>query len=174
MPRYTTNDNTGLTEQEELYCQHRADGRTKTNAAKLAYPSSDRPSQQGHKTELKEKIQVRIRELKAERAEAYGLDAEEQIRRYNELYFMALDQGQLAVARSMLERLDAIGGFDAPKRSESVVTKKGESFKDLEGDVEKDTEKFLGILGKHSEEKGKESLSRGVTSKGDTSKKTTH
>jgi hypothetical protein len=139
-----------LTQKEELYCQLRAQGYTKTKAAMKAYPDTKYPAQAGYEAEQREIVQKRIANLKLERAEMADLDIHEQLRRYNELYIMAVDRGQLETARKMLERIDAIGGFDAPKRSESLVIKRGDSLKSKEEDISGDLEKFSGILGKHT------------------------
>jgi hypothetical protein len=139
-----------LTQKEELYCQLRAQGYTKTKAAMKAYPDQKYPAQAGYEAELRPVVQKRIQALKTERAEVAGLDVDEQLRRYNELYLLALDKGQLETARKMLERIDAIGGFDAPKRSESISIRKGESLKDAEGDISGDITRFSTILGDHT------------------------
>ena len=142
-----------LTDKEELYAQYRAQGYTKTKAAMKAYPDGSRSWPQiGHEVENREPVSKRIAQLKQERIEVMDLDVNEQLRRYNELYLLALDKGQLTVAKQMLERIDAIGGFDAPKRSESVLIKKaGDNLKDAEGDIQKDLDRFSDILGKHSD-----------------------
>lgn len=139
-----------LTEKEEHYCQLRSSGYNKTDAADIAYETKY-PNRLGWTTEQKDKIKDRIRELKEERAECFGLDADEQVRRYNELYFMALREKKLGLAKEMLQRLDVIGGFEAPKKSESVVTRKGDALKNVQGDVKKDLNKFSKILGTHVE-----------------------
>lgn len=142
-----------LTDQQEHYCQLRASGQTKTGAAKIAYQTAH-PGKVGWEVEEKEHIQNRIRELKEERIEAFGLDPMEQVRRYNELYHLALSQGKLETAKNMLMRLDAIGGFEAAKKTQSVSLKgtlEGEAFKSLEGNkkLKEDIEKFSGVLGSH-------------------------
>lgn len=135
---------------EEVYAQHRAAGYSKTKAAMKAYDTNN-PRQMGYEAELRPHVKKRIMELKDERAESSGLDVHEQVRRYNELYFMALERGQLSVAKSMLERIDAIGGFDAPSRSVSMSIK-GNTGEVLKGDdVQRDIERFSKILGKHTE-----------------------
>lgn len=142
----------GLTDKEERYCQLRADGHTKSSAARIAYDGDPRYSNRaGHIVEKREDVQERIAELKAERAEAYGLDYQEQIRRYNQLYHTAVEKGQLSTAAKMLERLDALGGFDAPTKSVSLRGTLGESLKNPSGNIQKDVEKFSGILSTHSE-----------------------
>ena len=147
-----TNDN-GLTDKEEHYCQLRAEGKTKSGAARIAYAGGDpkNSNRVGHSTELREDVQKRIAELKEERAEAYGLDPLEQIRRYNQLYQMALEKGQLATAAKMLERLDILGGFEAPTKSVSLKGTLGGSLKDPNGNLNNDLEKFSGLLKTHSE-----------------------
>lgn len=144
-----------LTDQQEHYCQLRASGQTKTGAAKIAYQTAH-PSKVGWELEEKEHIRDRIQQLKEERMEAYGLDPMEQIRRYNELYQLALSQNKLETAKNMLMRIDALGGFEAPKKSQSVSLKGdlgGDTFKSLEGNTKlsKDIEKFSGILGNTKE-----------------------
>jgi len=145
------------TEQEELYAQHRAMGYTKTKAATKAYPNSKYPKQAGYEAELRECVKNRIRELKEERAESAGLDVHEQVRRYNELYLSALEKGQLVVAKQMLERIDAIGGFDAPSKSISLKGNIDESSEVLKGhNIEEDLKKFSSVLSKHSEDTQKD------------------
>lgn len=144
----TENTREELTDKEERYAQLRAQGYTKTDAHRLAYPDAQ-PHCAGPsaaQVERREIVLKRIQQLREEQNEVYGLDVKEQIRRYNQLYMMALEKGQLGLAKQMLERIDAIGGFDAPNRS--VVTKitKGESFKDTDNNVKKDLEKFTRIL----------------------------
>lgn len=143
------NDN-GLTDKEEHYCQLRADGKTRTDAARIAYETKN-PRQMGSATEKREDVLARIQELKEERAEAYGLDAGEQIRRYNQLYQMALDKGQIGVAAKMLERLDILGGFEAPTKSVNFKGSIGEALKDPNGNLRGDLEKFAGMLNRHTE-----------------------
>jgi hypothetical protein len=146
-----------LTEKEEMYAQMRAAGHSKSKAAMKAYDTKN-PRQMGYYTEQKECVRERIRELKEERAESAGLDVHEQVRRYNELDLMALEKGQLGLAKDMLVRIDAIGGFDAPSKSVSMSIK-GNSDDILKTeDIQKDIDRFSKVLGKHTE----------VTSKDDT------
>ena len=141
---------TELTEKEEAYCQYRSQGYTKTEAAKKAYDTNN-PNRVGYSVELRPDVQERIQELKEERAEAYGLDPMEQIRRYNELYIKAFNEGKWGVAAKMLERIDILGGFEAPKQS--VVTRKGEALKDTSKSLAEDLEKFKDILDPNSAKK---------------------
>ncbi len=141
---------TELTDKEEHYCQLRASGKTKTEAAKKAYDTQN-PSKVAYLVELKPLVSDRIQELKEERAEAYGLDPMEQIRRYNELYQMAVDKGQLGTAAKMLERIDILGGFEAPTKSVSLRGNLGESLKDPNGNIDSDLKKFSEVLKTHSE-----------------------
>lgn len=135
-----------LSEAMELYCQHRASGKTKTNAARLAYPQSKYPNKHSHLLEKDPRVLARINELKLERAEVYGLDQTEQIRKYHEIYNIAMENKQLATAMKALERIDAIGGFEV-KRSESVRVTREDALGSKDGDLKKDLEKFKGILG---------------------------
>jgi hypothetical protein len=157
-----------LTEKMERYCQARATGYTRTDAAKIAYPDSQYPGQLGSEIEAKEHVQQRIMQLQEERREAYGLDVGEQIRRYNQLYLMALEKGQLSVAKTMLERIDAIGGFEAPKRSETTSVRKGDVFKSQEGNLEDDIKRFSGVLQKHTTKETPKEDTKGVTPAEDT------
>lgn len=143
-----------LTEQEEIYAQFRAAGYSKSHAAKKAYNTSH-PRQMGYEAEQRQHVKNRIMELKEERAESAGLDVNEQIRRYNEMYFMALERGQLTTAKQMLQRIDAIGGFEAPSKSISM-SYKGDANSVLKGDdLKKDIEKFANVLGKHTDQPNK-------------------
>jgi hypothetical protein len=143
-----------LTEKEELYAQQRAVGHTKTRAAIKAYPDSNNPRQVGYAAEKRDCVSERIKELKEERAESAGLDLNVQVCRYNELYLMALEKGQLGLAKDMLARMDAIGGFDAPSKSISLKGDlSNEALTDITGDVSKDIKKFAGVIGKHAKEK---------------------
>lgn len=142
-----------LTEQQEMFAQLIAAGYTQTKASMKAYPDNKNPRQQGYNTANKPKVMERIQELKRERAEVVALDVHEQVRRYNELYFMALDKGNLGLAKQMLERIDAIGGFDAPTKSISLKGTLEDSAEVLKGnDLEKDLQKFSSVLGKHSKD----------------------
>ena len=146
-------DDIECTEQEEVYAQYRAAGFSKTKAAQKAYDTQN-PRQMGYEAEKRERVARRIAELKEERAESAGLDVDEQIRRYNDLYLRALEKGQLATAKQMLERIDAIGGFDAPTKSISVKGSLEEATKVLKGDdLEKDIKKFQNVLSKHTDKK---------------------
>jgi len=147
------NSTDDLTEKQEAYAQWRASGLSKTRAASLAFDTKN-PRQVGYETELKEHVKDRIAELKTERAEAAGLDCHEQIRRYNELYHILFAQGKFALAAKMLERLDVIGGFEAPTKSISI---KGDSsvLKEASGNIEKEIEKFGNIINKHSDKDNK-------------------
>ena len=141
-----------LTDQEEIYAQERASGKNKTKSAQKAYPDAKPSScrQMGYECEKRPKVLERIRELKEERAENSGLDVNEQIRRYTELYFMALDMNRIESAAKMLERIDAIGGFNAPSTSVSLKGNVGEALKG--SDFKKDLDKFSSILKRHSTE----------------------
>lgn len=144
-------DNETCTEQEEIYAQCRARGFTKTKSAQKAYPDTKYPRQMGYEAEQRPRVRERIRELKEERAEVAGLDVQEQVRRYTELYQMALEDGKIATAAKMLERIDAIGGFDAPSKSISISKRESvDSLKDASGDIKGDIERFSNILEKHS------------------------
>jgi phage terminase small subunit len=143
-----------LTDQEEIYAQERAAGKNKTRSAQKAYPDAKPSScrQMGYECEKRPKVLERIRELKEERAENSGLDVHEQIRRYTELYFMALDSGRIESAAKMLERIDAIGGFNAPSTSVSLKgsIEAGDALKG--SNLKADLEKFANVLKKHSSE----------------------
>lgn len=147
-----TTENTGdgeLTEKQEAYAQWRASGLSKTRAAALAFETKN-PRQVGYMTELKEAVKERIMELKAERAESAGLDYQEQVRRYNELYHILFAQQKYALAAKMLERIDAIGGFEAPKKSISIKSP-GDALKNASENIEAEVKKFSGILEKHTD-----------------------
>ncbi len=130
----------------EIYCQQRAMGKTKTRSVLVAYPKSKHPAKHGHLLEKDLRVKNRIRELKDEREEVYNLDKAEQIRKYHEVYEMAIAMGKLPVAVKALERIDAIGGFEV-KKSENVRINKTDAF-GLDGDnFEQAKKKFSGILG---------------------------
>jgi len=131
----------------EIYCEQRASGKTKTMAARMAYPNSNYPGKQGHGLEKDPRIIRRIEELKEDRAETYGLDVQEQIRKYHEIYQLCMSKGQAAGAIKALERLDAIGGFEV-KKSEVTKITKGEGLTDKSGDLQKDLDRFANVLGK--------------------------
>lgn len=141
-----------LTEQEEMYAQARAKGHTKTDAAKIAYPDGKYSRQIGYDTEKRERVIARIAELKAERAEASGLDLEEQLRRYNEIYLQCMREGKVAMAMKALERIDSLGGFDAPTRSVSLKGDLNKLPDALKGDdLQKDIARFSKVLSKHTD-----------------------
>ena len=143
-----------LNEAEEYYAQLRAQGYTKTEAAKGAWPTQSCPKQYAWKAELRPRVAKRIQELKEERAEEAGLDVLEQVRRYTELYRLLKAQGKYASAAKMLERLDAIGGFDAPTKSVSLTAKIGGSASRNDPSIDtsqltetqRDMERFARIL----------------------------
>lgn len=144
-----------LTDKQERYCQLRAQGFTKTKAASIAFEGSGRKDAHlGWQAEQNPRVKDRIRELQEERAEAFGLTPEEQIRKYHEIYQEAVSTGKYALAIKVLERLDAIGGFVTSK-SESTTKKidltKGGALKDGDGDIKGDIDKFSTILGSHGE-----------------------
>ncbi len=145
-------DETQLTENEERYAQLRASGLTATQAATKAYPDSSYPTQEGHRVGKKERVNDRILELKAERAENAGIDFDEQLRRYNEIYRMLFQKGDLKGAAKILERIDSLAGFDAPTKSISIK-QTSDALKDENGSLEKDMDRFAGILDKHSQSK---------------------
>lgn len=130
----------------EQYCTLRASGRTKTEACKAAYPASTYPGKMGHDLEKDPRIINRIKELKEERAETYGLDVHEQIRKYHELYNMAVKNNQVATATKILQCIDDIGGF-VVKKSETIKTSK-EGLAAKDGDLIKNMQRFADVLGK--------------------------
>lgn len=130
----------------EHYCQLRASGKTKTNAAKLSNPQNMSPGKYAHKIEQDPRIIARIAQLRDERADTYGLDVHEQIRKYNELYQMAVDNKQVSTAAKILQCIDDIGGF-VVKKSETIKTSK-EGLVSKDGDLAKDMSRFAGVLGK--------------------------
>jgi hypothetical protein len=153
-----------LNEAEELYAQLRAQGYTKTEAAKNAWPKQLYPKQYGHLAEKnRQRIQDRIQELKEERAEESGLDVQEQIRRYNDLYRALKLEGKWSQAAKILERLDAIGGFDAPTKSVSLSAKIGGNLRDSQGDLSKDIQKFARVLNPHVPQVTVDSTNKMVT-----------
>lgn len=146
MTRFSTEE---LTDKEELYAQLRAVGKTKTKAAAKAYPDSKTPGKLAYEVELRPKVLERIRQLQEERAEAYGLDPDEQIRKYHEIYHQAMDEGKLTVAMQAMARIDAIGGFETRKSEVVHRGLPGGAFKDEDEDFDRDLEKFKGVLKEH-------------------------
>lgn len=138
-----------LTEKEEIYCQLRAKGYTKTDAAKGAFDTVH-PSKLAYTTELKPHIVYRIWQLREELKEISNIDEAEQIRRYNALYMECLKMGKLELAKRMLERIDKILGFESPTKTINIKSGNTEAFKDLKGDVAKDVAMFKNVLEKHS------------------------
>lgn len=140
----------GLTDKQERYCQLRASGYTKTEAARYAF-ETQYPGALGWQTEQLPKVVERIAELKIERIETYGLDHQEQVRKYHEIMNMAIAKGNLQTALKAMERLDAIGGFETKKSEVTRIIKQdpSEILKDPDGDVQGDLEKFKTILESH-------------------------
>jgi hypothetical protein len=131
-----------LTDNQELYAQMRAAGHTKSDAASKAFDTNN-PRQVGYATEKKAHVRARIQELKEERAEAAGIDSDEQLRRYNDMYREARRQGKDALALKIMERIDLLCGFESPKKSERKIT----SVEVLKGeDISEDIRKFSGVL----------------------------
>lgn len=145
------NTNTPLTEKQEHYCRLRAQGYTKSAAAMEAYDVTDSSARRmGWYVEDDQKIKDRIYQLKEERVAAFGLDVDEQIRKYHDLYMEAKNKGDLKVALMCMERIDKIGGFEV-KRTENTIKDTRSALK--KDNVEDDLKKFSGVLGKHYEEK---------------------
>ena len=143
-------DNGKLTPQMEEYARLRAMGLTKAEAARRSYNTQgENASKLGWEVEEKQKVKDRIYELKMQRMDAFKLDAEEQIRKYHDLYQMALEKEDTRTAMAILERIDKIGGFEAAKKTESVSTKKVLVGDDE--DISKVVDKFSGVLNKHSD-----------------------
>jgi len=140
---------TELTDKEEHYSQLRASGYNKSKAAAIAYDTKN-PGKMGWEVEQQDLVKARIRQLKDEYAEAFGISYEEQVRKYHELYIEAREQGNLKIAMDVLARIDTLGGFDI-KRSETTKRTIGENLKDKDGDVSKDLNKFGTLLGTHEE-----------------------
>lgn len=142
-------DDGHLTDKMEHYAQLRANGYTKTKAASIAFDTRF-PGHRGWETENLPKVASRIKQLKDERAEAFGLSQEEQVRKYHEIYQEAMQLGKHATAMKALERIDAIGGFEVKKSmSLSLKANQGASLKNDEGNIEDDLKRFSGILTDH-------------------------
>jgi phage terminase small subunit len=139
-----------LTEQQEVYCQYRAKGYTKTKAAAEAYKTRY-PGKMGWELEQQDKIKARIELLKLERRETFELDLDEQVRKFHDIYLEALSRGKLETAMKALDKINALGGFEVRKSEVTKVTKENskEVLKDEDGDIERDLEKFKTILGAH-------------------------
>lgn len=103
--------NDELTDKEEVYCQKRAMGFTKTRAAAIAYDTKN-PSVIGSQLETKDKIKRRIQELKFERTELDDLDGKEILRMYQDIYQGAVLSGNQNVALKALDRIAEITGYD--------------------------------------------------------------
>lgn len=140
-----------LTDKEEMYCQLRGKGFTKSQAAQKAYDTVH-PSKIAYQLELKPEIIHRIWQLKEELREVSTIDLPEQLRRYNELYLEARNAGKIDMAKRILERMDKILGFESPTKTISIKTNSPEVFQDIKGDVKKDIDRFKDILGKHSKQ----------------------
>jgi hypothetical protein len=140
-----------LNDQQERYCQLRAEGFTKTKAAKIAWPNDKHPGKYGHVVERKLKIRERIAQLKDERKElSDNLSLEEQIRHYQDIYQLCKEAGKAALALKALERLDMLAGYDI-KRSETLRRTTTDNPLDNEDPVQEAVKKFSNILGTHGE-----------------------
>jgi hypothetical protein len=139
-----------LTDAQERYCQLRAEGFTKTKAAKIAYPDTKHPGKYGHIVERLLKIRERIIQLKDERKEvSENLSLEEQIRNYQDIHQMCLAANKPALAMKALERLDMLLGYDI-KRSESRrIVDKPLNALDNGDELDAAFKKFSTILGTH-------------------------
>ncbi len=138
-----------LTDNEEMYCQLRAQGFTKTQAANKVYETAH-PSKMAYQLELRPSVVHRIWELKEELKEVSNITFDEQLRRYNALYLEAVKNSKFDMAKRILERMDKILGFESPTKTISIKSNSSEVFKDLKGDISKDVDKFKGILEKHA------------------------
>ncbi len=138
-----------LTDKMEHYAQLRASGFSKSKAASVAFETKF-PAHRGWETEILPKVALRIRQLKEERAEAFGLSQEEQVRKYHEIYQDAMIKGSLNTAMKALEHIDAIGGFEI-KRSVNLSLKanQGLTIKDADGDIQADLKRFSNVLTSH-------------------------
>ena len=145
---------TPLTDKQEHYCRLRSQGFTKSAAAREAYDVTEKnANRHGYYVEDDQKIKERIYELKEERALAFGLDEEEQIRKYHDMYLEARNKGDLKIALMCMERIDKLGGFEV-SRSEKIIkdSRKRTTESVKPEDISKDLSKFSGVLDKHYEE----------------------
>jgi hypothetical protein len=137
-----------LTEKQEKYCQLRAQGKTKTDAARMSFDGKH-PSQTASDLEKRnERVRLRILQLKGERMEMANLDFRDQLTKYHQIYQMAVDQNNLSVSLKALERIDALGGFDAPTKTTTTLEVTPTDNKELiKGDsLGEDLLKFQNII----------------------------
>jgi phage terminase small subunit len=101
-------------DEQELFCKLRADGRNQTDAARIAYPNDTHPTQRGSELGKMPHIQERIKQLKQERAYAAQLvDPQESLIRWNEIYNNAMEKGEIKVAIEAQKQIDKINGAEA-------------------------------------------------------------
>lgn len=102
------------TDEQELFCKLRADGRNQTDAARIAYPNDKLPVQRGYELMQKPHIKERIDQLKQERAYAAKLvDPQESLIRWNEIYNDAMEKGEIKIAIEAQKQIDKINGAEA-------------------------------------------------------------
>lgn len=102
------------TDEQELFCKLRADGRNQTDAARIAFPNDKYPTQRGSELGQMETIQARIEELKLERAYAAKLvDPQESLIRWNEIFNNAMEKGDIRIAIEAQKQIDKINGAEA-------------------------------------------------------------
>jgi len=143
-----------LNEAQEKYCQLRAQGFTQTKAARIAWPNCNHPGKYGHNVEKKIKVRERILEIRKERSEiSDSVDAEEQMRKYHDIYQLCMETGKVALAMKALERIDVLAGFIVSK-SEHVnrsTVNPAAANPNSEESVNDALSKFDSILKSHGE-----------------------
>lgn len=102
------------TDEQDLFCKLRADGRNQTDAARIAYPNDKYPTQRGSELGQMPHIQERIEMLKTERAYAAQLvDPQESLIRWNQLWNDAIEKGEIKMAMEAQKQIDKINGAEA-------------------------------------------------------------
>lgn len=103
-------------DQQEKYAQMRAEGFSRDRAVAEAYPDSNPEyrRQRGYELDKKPLVEMRIRQLKEDRAESARLvDPNESLVRWNELYLQASLKGNIRVMMEAQKQIDKINGADS-------------------------------------------------------------
>lgn len=115
-----------MTAQQDLFCQFVAEGFTRTESYRRAYPDSTAPHINGPLLAKQEKIQKRILFMQKERAAlAMQVSPIESLSRWNFLYFNCLQAGDIKGAMEAQKNIDKINGsqdaFSEAKKDNSSL-----------------------------------------------------
>lgn len=123
-----------LTEKQDLYCYHRALGADRKMAYVRAGYSAANERQECYKLEQLPKILAKIEEYRGHIREQRAMGPDQILGRYELLYNLALEQGDLKTANSVLDKIAMITGValnERGKPSGFTEIKDAEGLEDL-------------------------------------------